>query len=93
MIFEERHITLRQSVQSEGQKVLTDWLQLCEQSRWPAMQAHGGSVLCLLNGTMGAPQNQLLQMARFPDFDAWQAAQEGTPPPEAVTWWSGRRSA
>jgi hypothetical protein len=80
MIFEERHTTLRQSVQSEGQKVLTDWLQLCERDSWPAIQAQGGSVLCLLNGTMGAPQNQLLQIARFPDFDEWQAAQEGNPP-------------
>ena len=80
MIFEERHITLRQSVQSEGQKVLTDWIELCERRRWPAIQAHGGNVLCLLNGTMGAPQNQLLQVARFPDIDAWQAAQEGIPP-------------
>ena len=34
-----------------------------------------GEILCLLSATIGDPVESVLQMTRFPDYDAWLQAQ------------------
>ena len=66
MIYEERRITLRRGELDAYAAHLRDVVR-------PNLD--GGEILCLLSAAIGAPVESVLQMTRFPDYDAWLHAQ------------------
>jgi hypothetical protein len=68
-IYEERRIRVHKGKQR-------DYLAWCEGSSWPALAEHGVRPMCLLEGLIGDPSEELLQIMRYPDLETWEAAQE-----------------
>lgn len=76
MIFEERRIHIKPGS-------LPAFLGVSREETWPGLVEHGGSMLALLGGMIGDPMNQLLQVSRFPSFEAWESAQQAYGPSRA----------
>ena len=72
MIYEERSISLRR-------RSLDDFVSGCDQTVRPIVEAHGGETLCTLSAMIGDPEEEILQITRFPDYRAWEAAQTERP--------------
>ena len=69
MIYEERRITLkRRHTDSFVRHFKTETL--------PAIQSHGGDVLCTLSAAIGDPPEEIMQITAYPDIAAWTGAQE-----------------
>jgi hypothetical protein len=69
MLYEERRIRMKPGS-------LPSFLRVCREEIWPFLSDHGGGLLALMGGLIGDPMNQLLQVSRFPSFEAWQEAQQ-----------------
>jgi hypothetical protein len=72
MIYEERFTNLTRGSMGEYAR------RLREVER-TVVHDNGGRVLCLMSGLIGSPANELLQVARYPDYASWQAAQAARP--------------
>ena len=70
MIYEERSISLQRGM-------LDAFVSRFDQAVKPALEAQGGETLCTLTAVIGDPPEELLQITRFPDFQAWEEAQKG----------------
>lgn len=70
VVFEERRIYLH-----KGQ--LGAYREWSQATLWPDLAAHGGGPICLLQGLIGNPVEELVQIVRFPDAVAWERAQQG----------------
>ena len=66
MFYEERRITLKRGQLDAHTDHLRDVVR-------PGLG--DGEILCLLSATIGDPVESVLQMTRFPDYDAWFQAQ------------------
>lgn len=63
-VYEQRQVTLRP-------KSLNDYVQQIHEQSWPHLNNEGASVLCLLNGLIGLPAEEVIQITRFPDLASW----------------------
>lgn len=68
MIYEERSILLHTRTRDA---FVSDFNQKIR----PTVEANGGEVLCTLSAAIGDPAEEVLQMTRFPDYQAWEQAQ------------------
>jgi len=68
MIHEERSIILQRRTRDT---FVSDF----DQKVRPTVEANGGEVLCTLSAAIGDPDEDVLQMTRFPDYQAWEQAQ------------------
>ena len=68
MIYEERSISLQRSA-------LDAFAASFDQTVRPTVEASGGAVLCTLSAVIGGPDEEALQITRYPDYGAWEAAQ------------------
>ena len=69
MIYEERRIIAKRGKADA-------YADLVRQSIKPAFEANGGEVIALVQGLIGAPIEEIIQVTRFPDLGHWQKAQE-----------------
>lgn len=76
MIYEERRIRI-------VPRSLGQFLTVAREETWPRLAEHGGGLLALFGGMIGDPANQLLQVSRFPSFEAWQDGQAAYGPARA----------
>ncbi len=67
MIYEERRITLEP-------RAMQDFLKLSREETWPRLKEMGGGLLSLMGGMIGAGANDLVQITRFTDLEAWSRA-------------------
>ncbi|MFQ6026999.1 MAG: hypothetical protein ACE5Q6_05855 [Dehalococcoidia bacterium] len=68
LIYEQRQTTLRPGSFPEYAKhAREDW--------WPRLNAVGAEVLCLLQGLIGFPPEEVIQITRFPNWDTWARSQ------------------
>ena len=72
MIYEERSILLQP-------RALADFAASFDQTIMPTVEAHGGETLCTLSAAIGDPDEEVLQITRYPDYGAWEAAQADRP--------------
>ena len=72
MIYEERSISLRPGA-------LNGFTASFDEAVRPAVEASGGEVLCTLSAVIGDPDEEVLQITRYPDYRAWEAAQANRP--------------
>jgi len=68
-IYEQRHVTLR----TGG---LAAYVAYAKEQVWPELNRQGAKVVCLLNGFIGQPQEEVMQITRFPDWDTWNGYQQ-----------------
>jgi len=68
MIYEERRTRLRQGANEA-------YARLSREQTWPALEARGVRVLCLLSGLIGDPATAQIEITRYADLGAWAAAQ------------------
>ena len=68
-IYEQRHVTLR----TGG---LAAYVAYTKEQVWPELNRQGAKVVCLLNGFIGQPQEEVMQITRFPDWDSWNGYQQ-----------------
>ena len=71
-IYEQRHVTV-------GNGALGEYVKHLRENVWPRISAHDGKVLCLLNGLIGYPLEEVVQIVRFPDMDTWRRFQDAIP--------------
>ena len=69
MIYEERSISLQR-------RTLDAFIANFDQTVKPAIEANGGETLCTLSAVIGDPVEEVLQVTRFPDYQAWEDAQK-----------------
>lgn len=69
MIYEERQITLKR-------RHTDSFVSHFKESTLPAIQSHGGDVLCTLSAAIGDPPEEIMQITAYPDIAAWTNAQE-----------------
>ena len=69
MIYEERRIIAKRGKAGACADII-------RQSMRPVFEANGGEVIALVQGLIGAPTEEIIQIARFPDLGHWQSAQE-----------------
>ena len=74
MIFEERRLRLNQSSQVDISGI-KKYLSLFREDIRPKIEEKNGKVICLLQGIVGNPTNELLQITRFPDLNIYQQMQ------------------
>ena len=72
MIYEERSISLQPHA-------LADFTSSFDQTIRPTVEACGGEILCTLSAAIGDPDEELLQITRYPDYGAWEASQMDRP--------------
>ena len=72
MIYEERSISLQPHA-------LADFTSSFDQTIRPMVEAYGGETLCTLSAAIGDPDEEVLQITRYPDFGSWEAAQAERP--------------
>ena len=72
IVYEQRQITV-----SKGG--LDEYVQHARDRLWPRLQAQGGSILCFLNGLIGYPIDEVIQITRFPGWSAWMRFQSSLP--------------
>ena len=73
-IFEERRIRLKQSSQVDISGI-KKYLSLFHEELKPRIEEKNGRVICLLQGIVGSPTNEFLQVTRFPDLNTYQQMQ------------------
>jgi len=73
-IFEERRIQLKQSSQVDISGI-QKYLSLFYEELKPRIEEKNGRVICLLQGIVGSPTNEFLQITRFPDLNSYQQMQ------------------
>ncbi len=69
MIYEERRIIAKRGMADAC-------ADLVRQSMKPAFEGNGGEIIALVQGLIGAPSEEIIQVTRFPDLGHWQNAQE-----------------
>ena len=69
MIYEERRII------AKGGKA-DAYADLVRRSMKPAFEGNGGEAIALVQGLIGAPSEEIIQVTRFPNLGHWQKAQE-----------------
>ncbi len=62
MIYEERRIIAKRGKADAC-------ADLVRQSMKPAFEGNGGEVIALVQGLIGAPSEEIIQVTRFPDLD------------------------
>ena len=67
-IYEQRHVTLRQ----DG---LTAYICYAKGKVWPDLNRWDVKVLCLLNGFNGQPEEEVMQITRYTDWETWDSSQ------------------
>ena len=73
-IFEERRLRLKQSSQIDISGI-KKYLSLFHGDIRPRIEENNGKTICVLQGIVGSPTNELLQITRFPDFNTYQQMQ------------------
>lgn len=68
IIYEQRQVTLR----TNG---LAAYVAYAKEQVWPDLNRQGARVLCLLHGLIGQPEEEVMQITRFPDWDTWNVCQ------------------
>ncbi len=68
-IYEQRQVTLR----TGG---LAAYVAYAREQVWPELNRQGARVLCLLNGFIGQPREEVMQITRFPDLETWMGRQD-----------------
>ena len=68
LIYEQRQTTLRPGG-------LEEYVKQALERVWPALDDQGAKVLCLVNGLIGYPPEELIQITRFPDWATWMRCQ------------------
>lgn len=69
MIYEERLISLQR-------RTLDAFVADFDQNVKPALEATGGETLCTLSAVIGDPVDEVMQVTRFSDYQAWEDAQK-----------------
>ena len=64
LVYEQRQATLRPGG-------LEEYVKHAREQVWPALRDQGAKVLCLVNGLIGLPPEEVIQVTRFPDISAW----------------------
>ena len=72
MIYEERSISLQR-------RALDAFVSSFDQTVRPMVEVHRGETLCTLSAVIGDPDEEVLQITRYPDYQAWEAAQADRP--------------
>jgi hypothetical protein len=70
-IFEERRIRLKQASQLDISGI-KKYLSLFLEELNPKIEENNGKIICVLQGIVGSPTNELLQIIRFPDLHTYQ---------------------
>lgn len=73
-IFEERRLRLKQSSQIDISGI-KKYLNLFREDLKYKIEENNGKTICVLQGIVGSPTNELLQITRFPDFKTYQQMQ------------------
>ena len=68
MIFEERRTLVAPERTDE-------YISVSRTEHWASIRASGGSVVCLLSGMIGNPQNEFVQITSWRSLYAWEKAQ------------------
>ena len=68
MIYEERSISLQRGT-------VDAFVSDFDRTVKPALEAIGGEALCTLSAVIGDPAEEVMQITRFPDYQAWEQAQ------------------
>jgi hypothetical protein len=68
MLYEERTTQV-------GQGAIAEYVRWHRQDHRGVVHDNGGRVLCMMSGLIGAPATEVLQVTRFPDFEAWERSQ------------------
>ena len=68
MIFEERKTSLFPEKNST-------YLEICRDNVWQSIRSSNGSIICSVNGLIGNPQTDILQIIAYPDIESWQTSQ------------------
>jgi hypothetical protein len=76
MLYEERTTQVRQGAAG-------DYVRWHRQDHRGVIHDNGGRLLCMMSGLIGAPATELLQVTRYPDFEAWERAQSVVSPRRA----------
>ncbi len=71
-IYEQRHVTVHNGA-------LDEYITHLRDNVWPQVRANDGRVLCLLNGLIGYPLEEVVQIVRFPDIETWSRSQDSLP--------------
>lgn len=74
MIFEEKRLRLNQSSQIDISGI-KKYLSLFREDIRPDIEEKNGRVICLIQGIVGSPTNEFLQITRFPDLKTYQQMQ------------------
>ena len=67
-IYEQRQVSLRYGG-------LAAYTAYAKEQVWPDLNRQGARVLCLLNGFIGDPPEEIIQITRFPDWETWNGCQ------------------
>ncbi len=67
-IYELRQVSLRYGG-------LAAYVAHAKEQVWPEINKQGARVLCLLNGFIGDPPEEVIQITRFPDLETWSGCQ------------------
>lgn len=67
-IYEQRQVSLRYGG-------LAAYTVYAKKQVWPDLNRQGARVLCLLNGFIGDPPEEVIQITRFPDLETWNGCQ------------------
>lgn len=67
-IYEQRQVSLRYGG-------LAAYVAYAKEQVWPDLSRRGAKVLCLLNGFIGDPPEEVIQITRFPNLEAWNGGQ------------------
>ena len=74
MIYEERSISLQR-------RALDAFVSSFDQTVRPMVEAHRGETLCTLSAVIGDPDEEVLQITRYPDYQAVGGSAGGPPHP------------
>ena len=67
-VYEQRQVSLRIGG-------LAAYASNAKDQVWPDLNREGARVLSLLNGFIGEPRDEVIQITRFPDRDTWNDCQ------------------
>jgi len=73
-IFEERRVRLKQSSQVDISGI-NKYLSLIREELKPEIEVNNGKIICVLQGIVGSPSNEFVQINRFPDLYTYQQMQ------------------
>lgn len=68
LVYEQRQTTLCRGG-------LEEYVQQTRDRVWPYLNGQGAEVLCFVNGLIGLPAEEIIQITRFPDVATWQRCQ------------------